>query len=333
MILRFVSFLCLAFPSLHAGEIQTHQNPGTGWDIYTLRQEGMVVQVAPFAGANAFSVQKNGVAYFRVPEPLSKLPGVGYGNPVLYPMPNRVKGAEFTFEGTTYQFPKNRRGNFIHGLVHSEPFEVTGKQVGQDYVSLTCQLRFEPGKRCYELFPFPHDFNITIRVTESSVRWTYEVDNSRGEKNLPFGVGFHPYILYHGERSKAHLQVPATHLMESEKELPSGRLLPLDGHPLDARQPVSLEGYHADHVFYGMTPGKPAKLEFLETGRAITFHASEDFTHMVVWTPQRPFLGIENQTCSTDAHNLHSHGENQSAHLQVCPPGKKLSGTVVYVFE
>jgi aldose 1-epimerase len=121
--------------------------------------------------------------------------------------------------------------------------------------------------------------------------------------------------------------------MESMDQLPSGKLLALDGHPLDARQPRSLEGFNSDDVFFGMQPDKPAKVEFRDVDRAITFVASKEFTHLVVWTPGRGYFGIENQTCSTDAHNLAAQGMDAVAHLQVCPPGEKRNGTVEYRFD
>ena len=315
---------------LSAGEVSVEKDTATGWDIYTLQQGETTVRLAPAAGANAFSVVHRGAEYFRVPEELKKLPGVGYGNPILYPMPNRVRGASFTFEGTTYEFPQNGRGNFIHGLVHSEPFAVESYDSDDNFAEVTCSLKFAPGGRPYERFPFPHLFRITISVREGAVRWTYEVDNHDAKRNLPFGVGFHPYVIYQKSRKETYLQAPATHLMEAVKQLPSGKLLELDGHPLDARKPRTLEGFSADDVFVGMTPDRSARVEFRDVNRSITFQASAEFTHLVVWTPDRPFFGIENQTCSTDAHNLAAQGKGNVAHLQVCPPGGKMTGTVEY---
>jgi aldose 1-epimerase len=140
-------------------------------------------------------------------------------------------------------------------------------------------------------------------------------------------------VIYQNSREDTFLHVPATHLMDAANQLPSGKLLQLDGHPLDARRPRSLEGYRADDVFFGMRPDRPARVEFRDVGRSITFHATEDFTHLVVWTPDAPYFGIENQTCSTDAHNLATQCHGEVAHLQVCPSGKKMTGSVEYRFE
>ncbi len=328
-----VCFCGLAPRDTSAGQVSIAKDSATGWNIYTLRQGETTVRMAPDAGANVFSVVHRGAEYFRVPENLADLPGVGYGNPILYPMPNRVRGASFSFQGRTFEFPQNGRGNFIHGLVHSEPFHVDSVRSDADHAELTCSLKFAPGGTQYERFPLAHVFRVTVSVGEGSVKWTYQVDNGDGDAIVPFGVGFHPYVIYQKSRKETYLRAPATHLMESESQLPSGNLLPLDGHPLDARTARTLDGYQSDDVFFGMTPNESARVEFRDVNRSITFNASAEFTHLVVWTPDRPYFGIENQTCSTDAHNLASQGKQDVAHLQLCPPGKTMSGSVEYRFE
>lgn len=332
-----VGGLLLVLPeTTNAGDISIANAPETGWKIYMLSQGKTVVRVAPDAGCNAFSVKHDGVEYFRVPEDLSKLPGVGFGNPILYPTPNRVRGAEFQFSGKTFSFPKNGRGNFIHGLVHRESFDVESVVTDANSAKIVCSLSFAPGTERFERFPIAHVFRMTITVSDGKVKWEYEVQNFDTEQSVPFGVGLHPYLVYHGARQSAQLRVPATHLMEAKRQLPSGELLSLDGHALDCRQFRTMDGIEADDVFYGMNPTSPAVVEFENaesSSRRVTFRASKEFTHLVVWTPDRPYFSVENQTCSTDAHNLASEGKADVAHLQVCPPGQRLRGEVEYEFE
>jgi aldose 1-epimerase len=55
---------------------------------------------------------------------------------------------------------------------------------------------------------------------------------------------------------------------------------------------------------------------------------------MVVYIqPQNPFFCVENQTCSTDAHNLHSRGLEEVSHLLFAPPGGASEGWVHYVLQ
>ena len=95
----FLAGLLMAGASTLGGEVSSMTNPDTNAEVYQLRQGSTVVKVAPFAGANAYSIQVDGVEYLRQPESMDKLPGAGYGNPVLYPTPNRVKDATFQFRG------------------------------------------------------------------------------------------------------------------------------------------------------------------------------------------------------------------------------------------
>ena len=120
--------------------------------------------------------------------------------------------------------------------------------------------------------------------------------------------------------------------MESTQQLPSGRLVPASQLPFDLplEQAVSMQKIKLDDVFYGMVPTKPTTIEYRGTGSVLKITASAQFTHLVVWTPDRPFFGVESQTCSTDAHNLYSAGKVRESHLQVCPPGETMSGWVEY---
>ncbi len=330
-ILSLSLFLTIATTAV-AGRLSVYRDDDTGWDIYVMTQGATTATFVPAAGANVQSVVHDGVEYFHQPTELSKLPGVRCGNPVLYPTPNRIKGGSFEFEGERYVFSEGP-GNHIHGLVNQEPFTFEAEDVKVDSVSVTASIRFDDTTERGRLFPWEHTFRMKVTVRDGSVRWNYEIDNDASERNLPFGVALHPYIKYHGSRKETYLQVPAQSLMDARQQLPTGKLLDLSNHPLDAREPISLKDYDADDVFFGMVPDKPAKVEFRNVGRSITFRASKEFTHLVVWTPDRPFMGIENQTCSTDAHNLAAQGMNEVAHLQICPPGEKRQGWVEYVFE
>ncbi len=331
--LLWLTMTLFAATATRAGEVSVQTDSATGWQIYTLRQNKMVVQVVPEAGCNVFSIQLDGVQYLKVPDKLSQLPGVGYGNPILYPTPNRVAAAQFTFGGKTYNFPPNNGANFIHGLVHSAAWKVAETQSGRDGSSIHCELAFEPGTKHYELFPFAHVLRLQIGVTDSAVGWIYDVDNLRGDTGIPFGIGFHPYFVYQGRRSQTYLEIPASHVMEAVELLPTGKLLELRGTKYDLQKPTSLEGLLLDDVYFGMTQQRPAVIDFRDAKRQITLAASYHFSHMVVYTPEQPFFCVENQTCSTDAHNLHARGMSDVANLRVCQPGTVAHGWVEYRFR
>lgn len=315
---------------LQAGEIDSKLVDGV--EVYRLSQGETVVRVAPAAGGNAFSIKVRGTEYLWQPESMEKLPGVGYGNPVLYPMPNRVKGASFTFDEEHVELKPNAGGNFIHGLVNRHAWQVESSQVDDSSATLRMLADFRSGTELHSQFPFAHQLFLSVRVTEGQVRWTYEVDNTDGQRSVPFGFALHPYISYQGARRETFLTNPATHWMQSTQQLPSGKLVPASELDYPLGQPMSLESTKFDDVFWGMQPDKPTRIEFRDVGREIMIRTSREFTHLVVWTPDRPYFGIESQTCSTDAHNLYAAGMRDAAHLQICLPGKKMDGWVEYQF-
>ena len=321
---------CAVVSNVVAGEISIGNESGT--QVFTLLQGTTVVKFAPAAGANAYSIRVDDVEYLRQPESLDKLPGVGFGNPVLYPTPNRVKDAAFEFGGKTVRFQPNSGGNFIHGLVNRHAWQFVRSDSDSEHATITCVADFRDGTALHSQFPFPHQLYLTVTVREGAVRWTYKVDNTGGTAAVPFGFALHPYFVYQGRRENTYLNIPATHWMESDKQLPSGELVPKDQLDFPLGEFMSLEGTTFDDVFWGMKPDQPTVIDYRDVNRKITIAASEAFTHLVVWTPDRPYFGVESQTCSTDAHNLHAAGKATEAHLQICPPGQTLSGWVEYRF-
>jgi aldose 1-epimerase len=310
------------------------KDPVTGWTICKATHGKTTLTLVPEAGCNTLSIRHGDFEILSSPKELKDLAGFRYGNPLLYPTPNRVRNAKFTFGGREYRFQANEDTNFLHGLVHSVPWKLAKTEQAADRTTFHCELAFEPGTPHHQLFPHRHTLGFAVTVSDGAVRYTYTVDNSKGDGPLPFGFALHPWFLYQGTRANTFLSVPATHWMEAENLLPTGKLIGLDGHKLDLRQPRTLEGFVIDDVYFGMTPERPAVIDFREKGLKITLSASADFTHMVVYTPaEKPWFCVENQTCSTDAHNLDGRGLKTEAHLQVVPAGQSKSGWVEYRFS
>ena len=295
----------------------------TGWDTVRLSfteagQERAAAQIAPSMGSNLLSLQFDGQDYIYARPTGSPFTGT----PVLYPTPNRVRDAQFTFGGHTFKFIPNNGPNFIHGLVRDQPWEHTEPRITPESVSLTTHIAFAPGKPIYEFFPIRNTVEITFTLGPRSMRLDFTVRN-QDERPLPFGLAIHPYFPVIGPRESVRLQVPAKKRMEAVNLLPTGRLIDLEGDPTDLRQPRSLAELNLDDVFWGMEPDKPAVIYYDQIGKKLILNASELFTHAVVYTPQgKPFFCVENQSCSTDAHNLHARGLTQEAHLTILEPGQ-----------
>ena len=127
------------------------------------------------------------------------------------------------------------------------------------------------------------------------------------------------------------MHVPAKRCMEADSLLPTGRLLPPGARSADPTKPVSLAGLDLDDVFWGMRAEQPATITYKALGKRITLQADDWFTHAVVYTPpQAPYLCVENQSCSTDAHNLYARGLTEAAHLTILDPGQTHRASIVF---
>lgn len=314
-------------------------DPSTGWHVITLSyhasepMRSLTAKVCPEGGSNLFSLKVGPFELLRQPDSLRQLQGRGYGIVVLYPTPNRVRNARFTFEGREYSMPKNWREHHLHGLVLDKAWRFAKPVVTNTSASVKTWIDFEPQSEVYRYFPWRSRLSLAFTLTERGLRVAYEVAN-QDEKPLPYGFGIHPYFWLLGDRTQTFIQVPARAHMEAVELLPTGRLEPLDGSLYDLRKPRPLSELNLDDVFWGMSPEQPMSWEARDKGVRVTLRASREFTHAVVFTPpDRNFFCLENQTCSTDAHNLFAQGLRDESHLQIVPPGASSSGWVELIPE
>ncbi len=126
--------------------------------------------------------------------------------------------------------------------------------------------------------------------------------------------------------------------MEADQGLlPTGRLL--DVHStmyamFDLNQPTPVGHLKLDHVYTDLPTPREAWIDYHGLNLRLGITASEDFTHAVIYTlGQGPYFCLENQTCSTDAINLHERGMQDIAHLLEVRPGEEASGFIRYTVE
>lgn len=253
------------------------------------------------------------------------------GTPVLYPTPNRVRDCRFTWNGRIYPQRRAGRDVYEHGLAHLEPWEYEPPTADADGARFTAWLDCRPGGPMFEAFPFPHRITLVFTLTMRGVRVAYAIEN-RGGEELPFGFGLHPYFMKIDGDEGTFVSLPARSVMEATPELlPTGRLLDVAGTPLDLRRPKAVGTLDVDHVFTRVEPGRCARVEYRSSGLAIDLEATPEFSHLVLYTPRgERFFCLENQTCSTDAHNLHARGFAEAAGLKTVTPGAVHRGSVTY---
>lgn len=306
----------------------------TGWNYVLLSYAGTgdseraSIKVSPEKGNNLFSFQVGSHEYLF---PLRTSGGAAeiLGSPVLYPTPNRVRNAQFTFGGRTFAFKPNDGEHFIHGLVRNAAWSFDEPMITEKSASLTSRISIKPGTEMYDYFPVKNTLEMTYTLGVKSVRIDFLVKNDDSAQLFPFGLAIHPFFSIIGPRESVRLQVPAMKRMEALKLLPTGRLIEMGEGAPDLRQFVPLSELDLDDVYWGMKSDKPAVIYYDTIRKKVTLKASAFFTHCVVYTPPKAgYFCIENQSCSTDAHNLYAKGFDEAANLTILKPGESLSAWV-----
>lgn len=301
------------------------------------------VAIAPDLGSNMFRfrVGEHDLIYCE-PNLLKQKDFTG--NFVLWPLPNRLREKRYLYQGRSYSLEglKRPRGNevLIHGLVFDRQWQFEQPIAGQDFASIKTSIAITPESPFYSGYPFDSRLSLTYSLRKNSLTITYTVQNN-GSKDMPFGFALHPYFSTLSGKDNTLVSIPADYVMEADDNLlPTGRLLHVDGimyAMFDLREPVPIGNLKLDHVYTAMRKDESAMIEYRKQAMRLRASASEDFTHMVIYTPpaeeNAPFFCLENQTCSTDAVNLHHQGLDEIAHLLELHPGETHTGSIQYAIE
>jgi aldose 1-epimerase len=253
------------------------------------------------------------------------------GTPVLYPTPNRVRNGAFIWKGATFRQVKSGKPVLEHGLAHDEPWSRGEPAAEEGCARVETWLLFQEGSRLFEAFPFPHRLGLEFRLTHRGLTVTCTIRNT-GDREIPFGFGLHPYFMKLSGEDQTFISLPARSVMEATADLlPTGKLDDVEGTAYDLRQPRAVGSLDLDHVYTAILPGEQAGIQYRTLGLEVSLEASPDFTHLVVYTPRgEKFFCIENQTCSTDAHNLFDRGFTRESGLKTVAPGATHTGSVTY---
>ena len=150
--------------------------------------------------------------------PAANAPSEAYPGAVLVPWPNRICGASYVHDETTYELPvtEEETGAAIHGLLHDTQLSVLSST--EDSVHLTGFLEPTEG------YPFRLEISLIYRVaaafglsTTLSVRYIPDdadpdVDDfdKASQAPAPFAAGFHPYLTAGAAKlEECRLRLPA----------------------------------------------------------------------------------------------------------------------------
>lgn len=257
-----------------------------------------------------------------------------YGTPLLYPTPNRVLDGKFNYNGKEYLQMKNGKLVTLHGLLHNEPFQGVKISKTVDSISVSAYVDFEEKKHLFEAFPFKHRLNVKYTLDKSGVRFDYDIENRETDQSIPFGIAIHPNFMRIDGDDQTVIKAPFEYTYKTTEDLiPTGELLTVEG-GTDLTDYVAVGTLDLDTVFTGNKNNEAATFKYSKSGLKITLESSDDFSHIVIYTPKgKHFFCMENQTCATNAHNLHDQGKVDISGLKFVEPQSKFEGYVQIITE
>ena len=219
---------------------------------------------------------------------------------VLVPWPNRVRGGRWTYEGAEQQLDLTEpaAGNAIHGLARWSPWRLHRV----DAAAATAAIRIGPQPG----WPVAVDVSIDWRLDPGGLGAVLTAANP-GDRRVPLGCGFHPYIAVAGGVDAAVLTLPARRRLVLEAQLPTGASQPL-GSP---EAPFALGARALDDCFADLLhdgDGIVRATAIGADGRGASVWGDAGITHLMVFTGdtlglprRRRAVAIEPMSCPPDA--------------------------------
>lgn len=314
-----------------------------GGTVYTLHDDatGSSASILPSFGFNLFDLRLPAAGQVR--PVLVSAPdwadqprgGAGNGTPILFPYPNRVRGAKFTFGGKDYTVPVKNGPNGIHGFALDAPWDVTEHAGTASEASITGRYQISKATPAMSAH-WPTDAVLQVRyaLTGSRLTMTINVSNPTAEE-LPYGFGIHPYfrlpLAPGGDAAETKVIMPVSKYWVLDEFLPTGEVRPVDTR-LDFRKGQSRKGLKLDDVMTGLEfEGDWCICRLIDEtlGSEFRLRFDKTFRELVAYTPPRQddVISLEPYTQTTDAINLDAKGVD--AGLRRLGHGRSESMTIV----
>lgn len=247
-----------------------------------------------------------------------KSAGANYGMPILFPTPGRTRDHVLRFHGHEYEA-------HVHGLIRKLPFQLVRKN---QYL-LEGKLVWTSSEKQYDCYPYPFQLNIIIELRDKEIIYSYKLENI-GDEELAYGFALHPF--FSNPEGNVVITSDIEFVMENNEQLlPTGKLISLEENKAySLRHWRKVADLRLDTVFY-KAQDTLAKIDFGKF--TLDMHATSEFQHLVIFTPQKPFFCIEPQTSSTDVFYLYARGYKKESGLRMVNPAEKVNGAVYFIFE
>ena len=293
---------------------------GYGYEIVTMAGAGHEVRILPVNGFNLYAWTYEGKEILMQPADINVF-GTKYGIPILFPTPDLVKDARYSWRGVTREMKKRGNPVLIHGLVKDEPFTVMELTAEEGCARCTAKIEIRKEGSVFEGWPWDCALWVTYTLDCAGIHMEIKVVSEDAE-DMPFGLAVHPYFSKRGDANKCFIRVPVRRVYEVDENLfPSGRILEAKGNQVLWDEFCSVESLDLDNVFRGMSEDSEAQVMYDDV--VMHIRSSDCFRNAVVFTPHtRNGFCIEPQTCATNFLNLHAEGFVDESGLLVLPAGK-----------
>ncbi len=320
---------------------RTHKAELDGRTVIELHDDtrGQTARLLPDMGATCFEYSvTNGVERVDVLDPPPDLGSLaadptGYGTPILFPFPNRIRDGCWRFRGESHRFHSLADdGHHRHGVVYDRAWRVEALRGDAAGAACVMSLSTEDHPDILTQYPFPFLLEVTYALADGWLDIALGVTNV-GEDELPMGIGLHPYFRapIGGETTLANctITVPAERYWELDGMLPTGRRRTVSGHR-DLRRGRAMAGLELDDVFTDLAlEGNSSRCIIDDEGPGMrtTLESDGAFREIVVFTPAgRRAVCLEPYTCPTDSPNLAARGVD--AGLTILEPRRTFRGSV-----
>ena len=225
---------------------------------------------------------------------------------VLIPFPGRVSGGRYRWDGLDNQMALTDKDgpNAIHGFVRNVSWEVESRTLA----SAAFRLRFggAPG------YPFSLTLRLEYSLDANGLRVDCAITNT-GTHDAPVAMGFHPYFTVGSTTiDNDTLTLPFSEVLEFERLIPTGRVLPAAEAGLDFQAGRVIGSTKFNHCFTTPTRGPDglARVRLNYGLRAFAVWMDATFDYVVIYTGDalppgvaRSGIAIEPMSSATDALN------------------------------
>lgn len=227
----------------------------------------------------------------------------------LVPWPNRLADGRYEFARTEHQVPLTEpdKRNAIHGLGRFARWQIAEQE--EQRALLRLDLAPQPG------YPFALEITVEHRLDAHVGVTVTTTARNAGDRPLPYGAGFHPYVTVGTERiDDAHLHLPAGERLETDdRGIPTGRRLPTRGTDYDFTAPRAIGDAQLDTAFGELTRDEHGRafirLASDHGGRSAALWLDHAHPYVMAFTGdtlpdparRRRSLGLEPMTCAPNA--------------------------------